>query len=251
MKNLLLIAFVFFTFVGCNDDNSPPDSKLFMTFDPRFDGDDMQMGDVNTNVHNYPFTVSGMRFYVSNIVLHREDGGRVELSEIEFVDIAQNKRSLEFQIPNGRYSGISYDLGVPPVLNGIDEEDFSIAQYGADHPLNSSNGMHWTMQLGYRFFVFEGRYDTVPNSGDILPHPYAFHTGLDTLYREVGFFPKSYNADGGRSLFYSFYVDVDSIFSTSAGELDLALEDSFHGAEEQLRTGIKAANNMAKSFVLK
>ncbi|HKK38341.1 MAG TPA: MbnP family protein [Cryomorphaceae bacterium] len=253
MKRFFFILLIASLTISCDDDESNPDSKLFMTFDPRFGGDDLQMGENHTNIHGYPFNVSDIKFYVSNIRLHKTDGDYVQLSDIELIAMQDNRRSIEFVVQRGKYSGLSYDLGVPSAMNGTNDPDFSISQYPAGHPLSevTSGGMYWQWASGYRFFSFDGRFDLEPNSDPFLPMSFAFHTGTDTLFREVGMFEKSINIDSGETLLFAFAVDVDSIFATVADTINLAEVTSFHGSEAQLETGMKLANNMAKSFVLK
>ncbi len=251
MKKVFLFALVMGILIGCDDDESTPDSKLLMTFDPRFGGTEMQMGSTMESAEGYPFNTTAIKFYLSNIKLHSANGSTVVLSDIELVDLNANQRTLEFQIAPGSYSGISYDLGVSPNMNGTQDPDFSVAQYGPDHPLSVTNGMYWVWSSGYRFFTFEGRFNTDVNDHENLPMTYAFHTGTDTLYRELGTFQKNMTADNGNSILCAFAIEVDSIFSSSTGVIDLAVENTFHGSPDQMELGIKVADNMAKSFVWK
>jgi len=250
MKKIALLLLSLILFYGCKDDDPSPDSKLLMTFDPRFGGSQTQMGEVHDNLHGYPFYTEAIKFYISNIRLHSDAGSELMLSEIELIDLMENKRSLEFVIPNGRYTGISYDLGVPVEMNGTQNPDFNIALYSNDHPLSESNGMYWIWNTGYRFFTFEGRYDTLDNETGTLPLTFAFHTGTDTLFRSLGPFSKNMNLDGGNTMLLPFVIEIDSIFATAADTVDLAMENSFHGSPQQLDLGIRMANNMAKSIVL-
>lgn len=250
MKKIL--PFLFLALMACDgDEPSTPDAKLLMTFDPRFGGSEMQMGEVQENLHGYPFHVSGMKFYLSDIRLITDDGNERPLAEIELIDISENKRTLEYVVPPGNYTGVKFGLGVPVELNGTENPDFSTALYDVGHPLSVSNGMYWVWETGYRFFIFEGRYDTQENDTGNLPMSYAFHTGKDTLYRHLGPFEKNVNIQSGTSQVLSFNIEVDSIFATHADTVDLALENAFHGSADQMDLGIKVANNMARSFVLK
>lgn len=253
MKMYVVLFLISLLAVSCDDDDARPDAKMFMTFDPRFDGEDFQMGETHTNVHGYPFQVSDIKFYISNLQLHKAGGGQVKISDIELIAMQDNRRSLEYLVPEGNYLGLSYDLGVPYEMNGANDPDFSISQFPVGHPLNetTSSGMYWQWSQGYRFFSFDGRYDIEPNTDSFLPTPFAFHTGTDTLFRELGLFEKVINLDPGQTLILPFAIDIDSIFATATDTIDLAEVSSFHGTEAQMETGIKLANNMAKAFVLK
>jgi len=260
MKNSVLILLVVILAASCSkdtdplppsNDSQPSDTVLFINFDPRFAGAEMELGTTYVNALSYPFSTTEMKFYVSNLHLHKSDGTVLELSDIELINIGENENVLAYAIPRGSYTGLSYDLGVPSEMNGTQDGDFNPAIYPAGHPLNEQeSGMYWQWATGYRFFSFEGRFDTVPNSSDLLPELYAYHTGIDTLFREVGFFPKGTDTETGVGMEYSFFVDVDSIFATHTDTVDFAEASSFHGMPAQMPMGIKLANNMAKSFVL-
>ncbi|MCH2213895.1 MAG: hypothetical protein MK086_01875 [Flavobacteriales bacterium] len=252
MKSIFSFIVIVLLFVSCGDEEeSTPESKVFMTFNPRGGGEVLQLGQTHTNAMDYPYSVSLMKFFLSKIELVKDDGSAIELSDIEIIDMSENKRSLEFTVPNGSYVGVRYDLGVPADMNGVDDQDFSTAQYPAGHPLNEqTTQMYWQLSAGYKFFSFEGRYDTQPNT-DVLPNSFIFHTGHDVLYREVGFFSKDMDLSSGGNGLFEFAVDVDSIFVTSGDVIDLAVFDSFHGSLDLIDQGEKIANNMARSFVLK
>ncbi|MEM9052362.1 MAG: MbnP family protein [Bacteroidota bacterium] len=252
MKNFSLLLIAVFLLAGCNDDEeSSPESKVFVTFNPRAGGEDLQLGETHTNMMDYPYSVSLMKFFISNIELITTDGTSIELSDIEIIDIGENKRTLEFTVPEGNYTGVRYDLGVPAEMNGVNDSTFSTAQYPAGHPLNEqTTQMYWQVSAGYKFFSFEGRYDIEPNDG-LLPNTFLFHTGHDVLFREVGFFSKELDLSSGGNGLFEFAVDVDSIFVTSDDVVDLAFFDDFHGSMDLIDEAEKIANNMVRSFVLK
>ncbi|MFN2428968.1 MAG: MbnP family protein [Cryomorphaceae bacterium] len=245
---LLLIAFAVL-FTACEEDEDRDGTSLIiMTFDPRYDGTELGIGDRMENVHGYPVELTDMKFYISNIKLHTF-GGTMALSDIELLDMRDNQRAIEFMVPSASYSGISFDLGVPPNLNGTQNPDFMTSIYDPNHPLSESNGMYWTWQSGYRFFSFEGRCDTVPNAGELLPMTFAFHTGTDTLFRSLPVFDKSISLQPDDVTVIPFAVDVDRIFASS-DTIDLGYERQFHGGLAQLPLGIKAANNSAAAIQL-
>lgn len=236
-----------------DDDNSGTDNtqpKLLITFDPWAAEDEIHIGDRFQNPHGCTVEMSNLRFYLSNIRLHRSEGEPIDLSEIEFIDIKNHKRTLEFLIDPGAYTGLSFDLGVPEHLNGTDNPDFMVSVYSPSHALSEGNGMYWAWQTGYRFCVFEGRFDTVPNATYPLTRTFAFHSGLDTLFREVGFFPHAYNATAGHSRHMIFKIDLNKIFAGQADTVNLWYEREFHGSLSQIDLGIRYANNTAGAFQL-
>lgn len=249
LKGVAILALAVFV-SSCNDDDDRDGtSLLILAFDPRYNGEEIEIGERFENLHGYPVEVTDMKFYISNIKLHNFGGGSDRaLSEIELIDIRENERTLQFMVPSESYSGVSFDLGVPPNLNGTQNPDFMTSIYDPNHPLSESNGMYWEWQSGYRFFTFQGRCDTVGNAGELLPMNFAFHTGTDTLFRSLPTFSESVSLEPDEIKTISFSIDVDSIFASATDTIDLRYERQFHGSFEQLSLGIKAANNTAAAI---
>ena len=109
-------------------------------------------------------SLTDLRFYVSEIRLHEEDAGQVDLTlavdhrwqgpSVALIDLedgtgdCQNGTpgvysTLKGQIPAGDYRGISFVIGVPFELNHGDP-------LGAAPPLDDS-AMHWHWRSGYKF----------------------------------------------------------------------------------------------------
>lgn len=237
--------------VGCGSDDEPQsqyrgEASVSLRFESRFQGQPYPLNLRATNIHDCTFEVSGLRFYLSNVKLHTA-GGERDLADVVLIDVADESTFPRWQVPAGSYSAVSFDLGVPISLNGTQNPDFTTALFDAEHPLSESNGMYWAWATGYRFFVFEGRYDTVPDAEGNLSGLFSFHTGLDTLFRELPPFELDLDLPGGASRELPFHVSIDSLFATHADTLDLRHSHSFHG--NNLPDGIRAANNSARSFV--
>jgi hypothetical protein len=247
LKALALIV-AFSTIVSCNsDDEEPTDgsSRLVLTFDPRYQGEVLGLGDRFSNPHNYSVEITDMKFYISDIEAIREDGSVQQLSEVELLDIRSNKRSVSFDVSPGSYSSIRFSLGVPVELNGTDNEDNNIAIYDVNHPLSENNGMYWTWESGYRFFVLEGRFDTTITEAPTLPQLFSFHSGRDTLYRELPAFQYAFNLPAGSTQLVEFGIDLDKIFVGASDVVDLQWDTQFHGSFSQMDLGIRFANNSA------
>ncbi len=188
-----------------------------------------------------------LKFYLSNITLHGASEN-ILISELELIDLADASSFPVLEVPAGIYSGLSFDLGVPVELNGTQNPDFSTALFDANHPLSESKGMYWAWATGYRFFTFEGYFDTIPNYEGALPEVFSFHTGLDTLYRVLPEFQTDIELPKGANKELHFSVSIDSLFATATDTLNLREDHSFHG--NNLDVGIPAANNSMRCFVL-
>lgn len=252
-QSLLFFLALGLFLIGCNKDNNDEEglAKVIVSFDPRYEGMSLQIADQFTEVHGYPVFFSSMKFYLSNVELY--SGSEVmKLSDIEIIDMDENRLVMDFEIPTGTYTGIRFDLGVPRNMNGIEEEnpDFMSSIFAPDHPLNLNQGMYWGWNTGYRFFSLEGRCDTLDIGTDILPMQYAFHSGTDTLFRELPVFNYSFSARSNQTVVVPFEVDMKTIFASQTDTIDFKSELSFHGNYDQLPLGIKFANNTAASIKL-
>jgi hypothetical protein len=103
-----------------------------------------------TNQNADSFTVSILRYYISNIQFIKADGSALaEVESYHLIDQAKvTSRTLTFNnLPYGTYKGIRFLIGVDSARN------VSGAQSGA---LDPSNGMFWSWSSGYIMAKLEG-----------------------------------------------------------------------------------------------
>lgn len=163
-------------FTGCNDkdddlDKNPTEpggtGKLVLKLDHGW-GPAHDLFSLNTPlVHpltQEEITFTTLRYYVSNIELHRADGSvwkEEESYRIATVTATNSEPHLEIDdIPAGRYNQITFTIGVDSVRN------VSGAQTGA---LSPSEGMFWSWTTGYIFIMAEGNSPASP-SGSFVYH---------------------------------------------------------------------------------
>ncbi len=252
LRNVLFICLAI-VMLGCDKDDDQTTTsespRLILSFDPLADGAEIQLNERFTNPQGHQVEATQIQFYLAHIQLHAPSE-IIELEEIAMINIQDNKRTLEFEIPEGDYTSVSFDLGVPVDLNGTQNPDFTTSLYDPNHPLSVNNGMYWGWAAGYRFFSFDGRCDTTGSTTDFQEALFTFHTGRDTLYRELGGFTKSFSARNGDVVHLQFGVELNTIFQGPAGTVDLSSDRSFHGSPDQMDLGTTLAGNTAASFVL-
>jgi len=251
----LLFTAVLFMWSCSNDDGGPPapagEAKLVLNFQPHYNGSEMHLETRYDNIHGCTFALTDLKFYLSNITLHYDNGEALTLSEIELIDFKENHNTLDFPLSGGEFVGISFDLGVPSHLNGTTNPDFLTSVYSTDHPLSALNNTYWTWQSGYRFFMADGKFDTIPGStADPMPTSFSFHTGRDELFRSPGRFDRSVSGIAGTQNHLFFALDFEKLFFTEQGVVDLRVERNFHGNDTQMELGIRVADNTAEMFRL-
>jgi hypothetical protein len=120
-------------------------------------------------------TFTKLRYYVSNIRLHKTDGSEWAPSENYFiVDASDAEPTIELsKVPTGSYTGMTYLIGVDSLRN------VSGAQTGA---LDPAENMFWTWTTGYIFIKAEGESPQSP-MGTFTYHIGGF-SGPNSAIRE-------------------------------------------------------------------
>lgn len=178
MKNIFLIAGIIAIVISsCKKDpkedptTTTPVSttgSLNFRFENMVDTLDLALDTVNyVNANNDTFTVSKLKYYISNIRLTKSDGSYFyESNSYHLIDHA-NESTHSFTIsgvPYGNYTALSFMIGVDSTHN------VSGAQSGA---LDPANGMFWSWSSGYIMAKFEGNSSVSTASN----HALLFHVG--------------------------------------------------------------------------
>ncbi|MBW8683950.1 MbnP family protein [Chitinophaga rhizophila] len=123
-----------------------------------------------TEYHNAAgdtFTITVFRYYLSNFTLSDATGKAVNAEKAYFLvseDSTRSKQLLLKNCPAGKYTRLSFMIGVDSVLN------FSGPQSGALDPMY---GMFWTWNSGYIMAKLEG----FSPSSRLPNHMIQFHIG--------------------------------------------------------------------------
>lgn len=128
----------------------------------------------------YPFRVTRLQYYVSEIKLVH-DGGQVTPVTDLYLLVSAQKDSIfdlgSFDVTN--IESIDFSIGVDEAHNHLDP-----ASYPNNHPLAPKNpSMHWGWAAGYRFIALEGK--TSNNGGTTFPDVFQVHTIDDVNYKNV------------------------------------------------------------------
>lgn len=170
---ILSIAFVFFS---CKKETVPEyngnvKSTLSVEFDNIAGGADLALNSgTYTNASGETFTVTKLKYYVSNFVLINNNGDvyTVPQDSAYFLIDESNEAAHEavLHVPEGAYKTLSFTLGIDSVRNTLPVARrtgvLDPAAYGAD--------MYWSWNSGYIFFKMEG---TSPASAD----GFTYHIG--------------------------------------------------------------------------
>ena len=113
-------------------------------------GVDLLLPDKNyyNELINDSFSISTLKFYVSNIKCYQENKMTSWIQNPILVGLNEIKSSLYTFVDSSKCDSLSFDLGIDSVTN------VSGNMNGALDPIN---GMYWTWQSGFINFKFEGK----------------------------------------------------------------------------------------------
>ncbi len=161
-----------------------------------------------TNSSGESFTVTKLKYYISNVRLMKDDNIVYTMPESYFLVDESNQASTKLalpDVPGGDYTAIRFTIGVDSARN------VSGAQTGA---LDPANGMFWTWSSGYIFYKLEGTSPAAP--GGITYHIGGFRESNNTnaiREVEVSFAGATLNVDGAKEAEIHLLADVLKVFS--------------------------------------
>ena len=202
----------------------PGPGQFELTIEADWGGQPFATNTEYLNVTDYRVFVDQLRAYLADMRLVSATD-TIALLDVDLVNLGTGPTTMTFSVPAGTYTGLITGIGLPGDLNNSDP-----AQYPQGHPLSLSNGTYWTWTTGYRFIIFDGRYDTDPNgTGNVLP-TFSIHAGLDTCYTETQLQPLlPITITEGLTRQATLRVHVDRFFHSPTDTLDLQVDNQFHG----------------------
>ncbi|MCS6992026.1 MAG: hypothetical protein NZL95_09245 [Chitinophagales bacterium] len=185
------------------------------------------------------FTLSDLRYYLSNFVLIKEDGSEVPIAGTVIL-ASPNEHEWELgTAPSGHYSGIRFLVGLDSVTNHGDP-----SVYPANHPLAPQTpSIHWSWNTGYIFMKIEGKVDTTLSATGTPNADFYYHIGLDQMAREVTIRDMHVHIEkGGEN---SFHVAFDLLKALKG--VDMRTERATHTMDNMMLAQ-KIADNWPESF---
>lgn len=220
---------------------STPTGTLRVTLVPEWEGEPLQFYHEYRNVNDYRMTVEFLKFYWGDIRLIN-GLETLSISPVELFDMQNGPVTKEWKLAPGTWTGLRTGLGLPAALNHTDP-----ALYPAEHPMSVNYGMFWTWAQGYKFMLFDGRYDADPLSTAPFVHAYSIHTGMDTCFVEMDLLPVlPFAVVQDSTTNVTVHIAVDEFFYSNSDTVDLATEYSAHGGNIPL--ALKFTRNVVKSF---
>jgi hypothetical protein len=160
-KIILLILGCSLIFTACKKDTSNMQltTNLTINFIQTVDGTSLTNPDhptintmIYTNAAGEDYSIQTLKYLISDITLHADDGNTLLLDEVRFIDISDASTfSFTYQdVPNNNYTSISYTMGLDSIKNSSNfyvNEDFHSTMFWPE-----PNGG------GYHYMKLEGAY---------------------------------------------------------------------------------------------
>lgn len=212
------------------------DNSMEVVFTATANGKTFNLNDsFELSAENFKYTFNLFKFYISNFRLVKEDNSELILKEIDMIDFRSDAPNLSFKVsvPEGTFKEIKFGIGVDSANNAKDP-----ASFPSTSPLALSKGTYWDMGSQYRFFLMEGRIDTVMN--DSIYNPFVVHTGTNALYREKTITNTMVFTKGDNKTI-TLEIDVDGLISN----INFKQKNVSH----TIGGGFEIAENIADNFV--
>jgi len=152
MKKILFItSLILITFSACEKSTQ---TDLTINFTHKVDGSDLITNSmVYTNSAGENYDVKTLKYLISDITLHADDGNTLLLDEVHFIDISDASTfSLTVEdIPNNNYTSISYTMGLDTIKN--------INNLYINESYHSAMAWPETNGGGYHYMKLEGSYN--------------------------------------------------------------------------------------------
>ena len=177
MKRILFItSLIAITFSACE---KPTQTDLTINFTQTVDGIDLTTNSmVYTNSAGENYDVKTLKYLISDITLHADDGNTLLLDEVHFIDIS-DASTFSFtvnDVPNNNYTSISYTMGLDTIKN--------INNLYINESYHSAMAWPETNGGGYHYMKLEGAYNNDStfyntHTGGTMGGDYSFNNTED------------------------------------------------------------------------
>ena len=186
-KIILLILGCSLIFTACKKDTSNMQltTNLTINFIQTVDGTSLTNPDhptintmIYTNAAGEDYSIQTLKYLISDITLHADDGNTLLLDEVHFIDISDSSTfSFTYQnVANNNYTSISFDMGLDSSKNSSNfyvNEDFHSTMFW---PEPNGGGYHY-MKLEGDFNDSLSGYGT--QTGGTMGGDYSFNNVND------------------------------------------------------------------------
>ncbi|WP_415325286.1 MbnP family protein [Chryseobacterium sp. MMS23-Vi53] len=260
--SLLCIAFTFFTFTSClnnDEDDSSPEAKgnLQIKFENGFNnlGDIVLNQTTQTSSQGQKHQFSNIKYVISNISLIDENGNEFKYNENNpdkgafIIDQADAVAGIVYvnlnEIPKNNYKKVKFGLG-------ISQNAYLLGQDGQAEFWNKAKqkGMSWSWAAGYVFVKLEGKYGNNSPDTEFMNHTgnmgNVTANGTPDLYREITLnLPTTARVTSQITPSIHILADFNQYLSGDTPLVLNSTNDMMMGSSQHL---VNVTNNLTKMF---
>lgn len=238
MNKYFFFFVVFFGLIAssCGDGDTQIETELQIV--ATMNGEELQFGDRYTTDEGQGLFFTLFKLYLSNMAIVDEAGNSTLIEEVILHDL-EAPETYTVELEAGNYTQLRFGLGLNETLNQSDPNNFEV-----EHPLSYAQNTHWGWASLYKFLMLEGR--CAQNALDELYNTtFAYHTGTDSLYRELEF-PLSLMVEENGENSIRISINMDVVFGLNAVNI---VEDNFsHSSTAELPLAIQVTDQMTQAI---
>jgi hypothetical protein len=242
LTGLILFFITILTVFGCRK-KFDGNAQIKLVMEHEFNALDFRAD--TTTVYNLSdgveATFINFKYYFTNIKL-KDDKGKwwSDPDSYYIIDATESKPTINLQVPSGKYSEISYTIGVDSLRN------FSGAQGGA---LSPSNGMFWSWQTGYIHMISEGQSPQIdrPNK-NFIHHIGGFLDSFNVVKVVESALPKPLIIEVDNPQKIIMGIDVAKLYDNEGNKLSIPEVTNIHTPGEN---AFKLSQNFKSMFRIK
>lgn len=239
-KKLLLFALVATLLASCKEEPA----VFTLGFEPEVDGSTWRPEVGFTTNGSDQAKVDRLQFYISNVILKKNDGSEEFIDSTYFIDLINGPSEWILNVAEGDYSSVCFSIGVPDDRN-LDNP----AKYNEDHPLSLRRDMHWNWSTGYIFAMVEGDWDSTGtgNFEDI----FLYHPGTPGLYQSVCF-DEGISVGTENPVDFRLKMEIPYLLASPSDTFNLSTENFTHSTpvgSEKYKLAERLIKNLAKEAI--
>lgn len=252
MKKVLFILLAAIAITACKEDELQIQNPgtLNLTFENVINEIPLKLGDNYSNNSLENYTISELKYIISNITLTRKDGSLLvypqDKSYFLVNEADPDSKNIQLEgIEAGDYKAVTFGFGVDPTKYPIESGTLNFI------PTAEDAGMLWTWSAGYKFIKLEGDY-AQPSTTDLasfIIHVGSHGANLDN-YKEVtiplnsGSETVNFTIAEGANASKTIFFDAGQIFD---GENTISIQNKPDIQVDPINAP-KIAENISKAF---
>ncbi|MEJ6748542.1 MAG: hypothetical protein QNK60_01275 [Flavobacteriales bacterium] len=172
IQTLFITSLIIMIFSSCE---KPNQTDLTINFTQTVDAEELTTNSmIYSNSAGENYDVRTLKYLISDITLHAENGNEIILSDIHFIDISEES-TFSFTVedfPNNNYTSISYKMGLDTIKNTNNLHINEIYHSAMAWPETNGGGYHY-MKLEGAYNNDSRFYNT--HTGGTMGGDYSFN----------------------------------------------------------------------------